>query len=53
MLDKLHELYENYLLECEPEICSTRRPMSFEEFCEFYGIDEHTSDERLYDIFCA
>lgn len=46
-----HEHYDNYLEEHEREIGSLKGSMSFEEFCEFYEVNENTSEEELRDVF--
>lgn len=47
----LKERYESYLYECRDEISERMQPLSYEEFCSFFGITDETTADDLRYIF--
>lgn len=47
----IKEYYEDYLKDFEKEMGSIEKAMTFQTFCDWYGIDEQTTPEDLTDIF--
>lgn len=50
-MEYMKEYYESYKEEARYEFGDKARIMTFEEFCEFYEVDETTSEEEIFEIF--
>lgn len=50
-MELMKEYYESYKEEARIEFGEKARIMTFEEFCDFYEVDETTEVERIFEIF--